>query len=123
MQMIARKSNYYSVVVKKNGYIKAAWRDSGKFGHLGSGLNWDWNCIGGKMIWFKEKNVSDAKAPARLFDAETGYFAPTPKGSAQFHQLVVEISSFTGSKLRQLRLNLSKSACCAVQIPNEYRPE
>lgn len=74
------------------------------------------------MIWFKEKNTNDAKASARLFDDETGYFDPTLKGSDQFHQIVVEISSFAGSKHRQFRLNLSKFGCCAVQFPIESRP-
>jgi len=30
------------------------------------------------MVWFKEKNASDAVASARLFDAETSHFDPVP---------------------------------------------
>lgn len=71
------------------------------------------------MVWFKEKNASDALASARLFDAEAGHFDPTLKGSAKLRQFVVEISSFAGSKLRQFRLNLSKFDCCAVQLSIE----
>ena len=62
------------------------------------------------MIWFEEKNASDAIASARLIDVKPNHFSPTRSGSAQFALIVVEVSSFTASKLRQLRLNLSKLA-------------
>ena len=52
------------------------------------------------MVDIKEKNAGDAKASARLFDDEIGHFDPTREGSAQFCQIVVEIASFAGSKLR-----------------------
>jgi len=74
------------------------------------------------MVWLKEKNVGDAIASARLFDAETGHFDPTRMGNAQFHRLVVEISSFARSKLRQFRLNSEKLISCAVQLPIQSRP-
>ena len=74
------------------------------------------------MICIKEKNAGNAIAFTRLFDAETGHIAPILEDSTQFPRIVVEISSFTGSKLRQLRLNSENLGSCAVQFPISFRP-
>ena len=49
---------------------------------LGSGLNTIIDCIGRKIVWFKEKNADNTFVFSRLFNAEAGYFNPTLKGSA-----------------------------------------
>jgi len=48
---------------------------------LGSGLNTIIDCIGRKIVWFKEKNADNTFVFSRLFNAEAGYFNPTLKGS------------------------------------------
>jgi len=48
---------------------------------LGSGLNTIIDCIGRKVVWFKEKNADNTFVYSRLFNAEAGYFNPTLKDS------------------------------------------
>lgn len=74
------------------------------------------------MIYFEKKNASNALAFTRLFGAETAHFSQIHVDSAQFTRNVVEIPSFTGSKLRQFRLISSKLGSCAVQFPLGSRP-
>ena len=73
------------------------------------------------MVGFNEKNTANGYPSARIFDAEIGHFTPILQDSVQFHQIVVKFSLFAGSKRRRIRLNLRKSACCAVQKPIEDR--
>ena len=74
------------------------------------------------MVWFKEKNVGDAPASARLLDAEPGDFDPTRTGSALFFRIFVEISSLSSSQIDRFRLNPIKLVSCAGQFPIESRP-